>query len=82
MSSSATLRQLSRLAARGLVVLLTLVALSACSPEASRTRGGGPGGDVGNRATEVQLHPGGPKIIYYNTPKEGDASQLAGMPVE
>jgi hypothetical protein len=30
----------------------------------------------------VQLHPGGPKIIYYNTPKEGAASQLAGMPVE
>ncbi len=82
MSSRATVRQLSRVTVRGLIVLLILVASSACSPEASRTRGGGPGGDIGNRATEVQLHPGGPKIIYYNTPKEGDASQLAGMPVE
>jgi hypothetical protein len=82
MSSSATLRQLSRLAARGLVVLLILVALGACSPEASRTRGGGPGGDVGNRATEVQLRPNGPTSIYYMTPREGPASELAGMPVE
>ncbi len=56
--------------------------LAACSPEASRTRGSGPGADIGNRATEVQLHPGGPKIIYWNTPKEGAASEMAGMPVE
>jgi hypothetical protein len=68
----------------GILALLVsaVVLLMACSPEASRTRGGGPGADIGNRATEVQLHPGGPKIIYYNTPKEGAASQLAGMPVE
>lgn len=65
-----------------ITVLLIAGVLAGCSPEASRTRGGGPGGDIGNRATEVQLHPGGPKIIYFNTPKEGEASELAGMPVE
>nr|WP_286207300.1 hypothetical protein [Thermomicrobium sp. CFH 73360] len=64
-----------------MVILLTALLL-ACSPEASRSRGGGSGGDIGNRAQEVQLHPGGPRIIYYNTPKEGEASQLAGMTVE
>ncbi|GEM_PF-638823 len=64
-----------------MVFLLTGLLL-ACSPEASRTRGGGSGGDIGNRAQEVQLRPGGPRIIYYNTPKEGEASQLAGMTVE
>ncbi len=65
-----------------ILLLLSIVVLAGCSPEASRTRGGGPGGDIGNRTTEVQLHPGGPKIIYFNTPKEGAASELAGMPVE
>ncbi|MCS7051056.1 MAG: hypothetical protein NZL87_05535 [Thermomicrobium sp.] len=65
-----------------LLAALMLATVAACSPEASRTRGGGSGGDIGNRATDVQLHPAGPKIIYYNTPKEGAASELAGMPVE
>ncbi len=36
------------------VLLLLLVGLGACtSPEASRTRGGGAGGDVGNRDAVV-----------------------------
>lgn len=62
--------------------LALVLLLMACGPEATRTRGSGPGADTGNRATEVQLHPSGPKIIYFNTPKEGEASELAGMPVE
>ena len=74
--------RLGRSLARGLVLLLVCLALSGCSPEASRTRGGGSGGDVGNRATEVQLRPNGPASIYYLTPREGPASELAGMPVE
>jgi len=77
-----TWHRLGRSIACGLVVLLVSLALSGCSPEASRTRGGGAGGDVGNRATEVQLRPNGPASIYYLTPREGPASQLAGMPVE
>jgi hypothetical protein len=43
------------------------LALAACSPEASRTRGGGPGADTGNRTAEVQLHSGGSQA-YYGTP--------------
>ena len=40
------------------LVGLSLLLLTACSPEASRTRGGGPGADVGNRGASVQLHGG------------------------
>ena len=43
-----------------LSMLLTAVALvSGCvSPETTRTRGGGPGADVGNRRATVELHEG------------------------
>jgi hypothetical protein len=48
------------------VALASLVALTACnSPEAARSRGGGAGGDVGNRA-RVELHGG--SEMYYQTP--------------
>lgn len=44
-----------------------LVGLCACtSPEAVRTRGGGPGADVGNRNAVVELHAGAHP--YYHTP--------------
>lgn len=44
---------------RLLAVLVAAVAVSACeSPEAARTRGGGPGGDVGNRPQHVKMHEG------------------------
>ncbi|MCX2727972.1 hypothetical protein OO015_10770 [Thermomicrobium sp. 4228-Ro] len=69
-------------ALRILAITVLSGALIACGPEASRTRGGGPGADIGNRGSEIQLHPFGPKVIYSNTPKEGEASQVAGMPVE
>ncbi|OLB49219.1 MAG: hypothetical protein AUI08_08565 [Gemmatimonadetes bacterium 13_2_20CM_2_65_7] len=38
----------------------------ATSPEAGRTRGGGPGADPGNHGAVVQLHAGAK--IYYKTP--------------
>jgi hypothetical protein len=44
---------------RLLAVLVAAVAVTACeSPEAARTRGGGPGGDVGNRPQHVKMHEG------------------------
>ncbi len=43
------------------------LALAACaSPEAGRSRGGGPGADLGNRRAAVQVH-GGARM-YYRTP--------------
>jgi hypothetical protein len=43
-------------------------ALAACtSPEATRTRAGGPGGDTGNRRAEVQMHEG--SRPYWSTPQ-------------
>ena len=49
----------------GVFVLTAL--LSACaSPEAARTRGGGPGADPGNHGAVVQLHAGAK--IYHKTP--------------
>src|SRR5262249_1318919 len=46
--------------ASGIVALLLVVVLAACtSPESSRQRSGGPGADVGNRHREgVELHEG------------------------
>jgi hypothetical protein len=66
--------------------LITLVAvflcLAACaSPEAARTRGGGPGADVGNRDEIVRMHEGArpfeatPKIIPGKHPPLDPASQ-------
>jgi hypothetical protein len=67
---------------RSLLIGLAVAALAvtACSPEATRTRGGGPGGDVGNRGNPVDLHgpnqPGtGPGGMFYHTPRVGQASQ-------
>jgi hypothetical protein len=58
-----------------------LFALAACaSPETSRSRGGGPGADVGNRTTAkmVRMHEGADPFI--NTPKKipSQGAPLAG----
>jgi hypothetical protein len=66
-----------------LITVAALVfSLAACaSPETTRTRGGGPGADVGNRAKFVQMHEGSkpfertPKIISTKNPPLGPASQ-------
>jgi hypothetical protein len=62
--------------ARGKRVLLlgllaAALAVGACSPEANRTRGGGPGADVGNRwlPSDVDLH--GRSNPFYRTPQLG-----------
>jgi hypothetical protein len=44
-----------------------LLALGACSPEATRTRGGGPGADTGNRPAVVRMHEGSKP--YHHTPR-------------
>jgi hypothetical protein len=55
--------------------LATFCTLVACtSPEISRTRGGGPGADIGNRTEVVRMHEGAdpfdktPQIITANHP--------------
>jgi hypothetical protein len=66
-----------------IIVLLTLlVYLAACaSPEMTRTRGGGPGADPGNRGKIVRLHEGArpfektPKLIPAKHPSLDPANQ-------
>ncbi len=52
-----------------LLLVLFLVGLAACSPEASRTRGDGPGADPGNHGAVIQLH--GTPEPFYQTPLKG-----------
>ena len=43
------------------------LAIAGCtSPEATRQRGGGPGGDIGNRPEQVLMHEGSRQ--YWETP--------------
>jgi hypothetical protein len=57
---------MSRAGALGLVLVGVL--LAACnSPEATRMRGGGPGGDTGNRSRVVEMHGGSEP--YWKTPR-------------
>lgn len=51
----------------GRTLLLALPVVTACaSPEAVRTRGGGPGADVGNRGAVLMFHAGAKP--YFKTP--------------
>ena len=51
-----------------IIFLVVLCALAACtSPETGRSRGGGPGADVGNRTKFVRMHEGADP--FYKTPK-------------
>jgi len=51
-----------------LIVFISLLWFAACSsPEAVRTRGGGPGADLGNRGKIVRMHEGARP--YEKTPK-------------
>lgn len=69
-------------AVRYVLAGLLLAATVACSPEAKRTRGGGPGADIGNHGATVELHPTGPRVIYYETPIQGTASHVAGLTIQ
>ena len=68
------------------LALLAIIAaaVAACaSPEASRSRGGGPGADVGNRSSIVRMHEGSrpfeqtPKIIGAEHPPLESARQAS-----
>lgn len=48
------------------MLLAAAVAAGCTSPESTRTRGGGPGADVGNRQAEVLMHAGSDP--YWQTP--------------
>ena len=49
------------------LLLVPISALGCESPEASRTRGGGPGADIGNRpASHVEMHGGSDQ--FWRTP--------------
>jgi hypothetical protein len=65
-----------------IILVAFLFYLAACtSPETGRSRGGGPGADMGNRAKFVQMHEGSkpfektPKIIPAKHPPLAPASQ-------
>ena len=68
------------LAAIALIVLFLSIA-GCASPEMTRTRGGGPGADIGNRDKFVQMHEGAkpfektPKIIPTKHPPLEPANQ-------
>ena len=68
------------------LALVTIIAatVTACtSPEANRTRGGGPGADVGNRSSIVRMHEGSrpfeqtPRIIGAEHPPLEPARQAS-----
>jgi hypothetical protein len=61
------------------ISLLFLAGVASCmnSPEAMRTRGGGPGADLGNRRYETEMH-GRPKI-FFQTPCRLPTSCRDGM---
>ncbi|HEY3153591.1 MAG TPA: hypothetical protein VGK65_18175 [Candidatus Binatia bacterium] len=65
-----------------IVIVALVLYLTACaSPEMTRTRGGGPGADPGNRGKIVRLHEGArpfektPKLIPAKHPSLDPANQ-------
>ncbi len=60
-----------------LVLVVAGLVAAGCSPEATRTRGGGPGADVGNRTLgpAVDLH--GRTNPLFDTPAIGQAEQAS-----
>jgi hypothetical protein len=68
------------LARRGTALWLLLGAAACASPEATRTRGGGPGADPGNHDRVARLHAGA--TMYYRTPCRTVKVQCSGpLPV-
>lgn len=67
------------------LILLTLGLVACNSPEASRSRGGGPGGDTGNRQAIVRMHEGSRpfhetrRLVHVETPPLDPASQATGF---
>lgn len=50
-----------------LLIIISAVIAGCTSPEATRSRGGGPGADLGNRGSVVRMHEG--SRPYEDTPK-------------
>ena len=66
--------RLLRVRSGGLAMLVAgMVLLAGCSPEATRTRGGGPGADVGNWGSPIDMH--GRQDVYQRTPNVGTAAR-------
>lgn len=72
---AATEARAPRIAWLVLVALLALLAVG-CSPESSRTRGGGQGADVGNRYLGPSLNIHGPVNPLYGEPLNGQAVRV------
>ena len=63
------------------LLLIGCAAFSSCvSPEATRTRGGGPGADVGNREHDVKMHEGSDP--FWKTPQRIAAKHPPLAPAE
>ena len=64
-----------------LLITLSFYLVGCAGPETTRTRGGGPGADVGNRGKPVEMHEGSqpfwktPKIIPAKHPPLDPANQ-------
>jgi hypothetical protein len=72
----------SRISLAEIPLIALFLFLAGCaSPERTRTRGGGPGADIGNRAKVVEMHEGSqpfwktPKVIPTKHPPLAPASQ-------
>jgi hypothetical protein len=61
------MRRAPRVTTLATVLALGAATLACTSPEATRTRAGGPGADPGNRRGVVQLHEGADP--YWKTPR-------------
>ena len=65
------------------IITMAVVVSGCTSPEVSRTRGGGPGADLGNRGSIVRMHEGSnpfektPKIIGAEHPPLESARQAS-----
>ena len=66
-----------------LLTIVTILIAGCASPEATRSRGGGPGADLGNRGSIVRMHEGSrpyektPKIIAAEHPPLEPARQAS-----
>lgn len=66
---------------RHLLSIFSLTLAGCDSPEATRTQGGGPGGDTGNRPEIVRMHEGSrpyeetPRLVRGSTPPLDTANQ-------
>jgi hypothetical protein len=65
------------------LMIISAVIAGCTSPETSRSRGGGPGADMGNRSSIVRMHEGShpyeqtPKIIGAKAPPLESARQAS-----